>query len=80
LHKAYAKAIDFYEHALRIDNHFASCMISKGILHCSRGELKQGHELFLKASQILPGSAIAFHLLARVEKQMGLKAESRLHE
>jgi len=80
LQKQYDVAIQLYEQALAKDPDFVKCLTAKGILHCMKGEIEQGRHLFQKAAQLSPESAYVLHLLARVEKQMGLKEESKVHE
>lgn len=73
-------AIRLYDEALNEDSNFANCMISKGILHCAKDQLEQGRQLFKLSTELLPTSAIAFHLLARVERQLGIKDKAIIHE
>ncbi|MGA2914883.1 MAG: hypothetical protein ABSE89_02535 [Sedimentisphaerales bacterium] len=80
LQKQYDVAIQLYEQALAKEPDFVKCMTAKGILHCRKGENEQGLHLFQKAAQLSSESSIVLHLLARVEKQMGLKEESKIHE
>lgn len=76
----YDAAITIYEEILAIDPGYVKCLMAKGILHCIKNELREGRKLFLATAEICPTSAYVLHLLARVEKQMGLQSDYEKHE
>lgn len=78
--RRYDDALRPYDRVLELEPPFVKCMTAKGILHCMKGSLAEGKQVFERAAALRPDSAYVLHLLARAEREMGLEAAADKHE